>query len=145
MPRVERSIVIQGSAEAVNAVTLDGGRLPEWYAGIEQARPDGRYPEPGGAVEAVYKAAGLSFTLKMTSLELVRGEYGLFRLDGMITGTNRWTYTPEGDGTRVTAVFEYEMPGGALGAVANRLVVERMNTQNLEKSLEALKRLVEGA
>jgi uncharacterized membrane protein len=144
MTTVERSIVINASADAINAVTLDGSRLPDWYVGIDAATPDDVYPEPGGKVETTYKAAGMSFNLTMTATELVRGEYGAFKLDGMITGMNRWTYTPEGDGTRVTAVFEYEMPGGALGALANKLVVEKMNIQNLEKSLANLKALVEG-
>ena len=50
---------------------------------------------------------------------------------------------PEGQGTRVTMRFEYEMPGGGVGKLFDRLVVERMNAQNLERSLENLKRLLE--
>jgi uncharacterized membrane protein len=62
----------------------------------------------------------------------------------MITGTNRMAFEPEGEGTRVTLGFEYEMPGGGVGKLVDRLVIERMNAQNLEKSLENLKALVEG-
>jgi hypothetical protein len=36
------------------------------------------------------------------------------------------------------------MPGGGLGKIADKLVVERMNTSNLEKSLENLKAYFEG-
>jgi len=36
------------------------------------------------------------------------------------------------------------MPGAALGKVLDKLVVERMNAKNLEKSLSNLKSLVEG-
>lgn len=61
----------------------------------------------------------------------------------MITGTNRWVYQPEEAGIRVTAVLDYEMPGGGLGQALNKLVVEKMNTENLEKSLSNLKALVE--
>ena len=144
MTKVERSIWINAPGEAVNAVTLDGRRLPEWFAGIEKAEPDGVYPEPGGKVKMVYKAAGATFNLTLTALELVRGKHATFRMEGMITGTNHWDYTPENNGTRVSATYDYEMPGGALGKVADKLVVERTNTKNLEKSLEALKALVEG-
>ena len=40
--------------------------------------------------------------------------------------------------------FEYEMPGGGVGKLVDRLLAERMNAQNLEKSLENLKALAEG-
>jgi hypothetical protein len=144
MTRVERSIWINASADAVNAVTLDGHRLPEWYAGVEKAEPDGVYPEPGGQVKMVYKASGVTFHLTLTTLELVRGQYAVFRMEGMIAGTTRWDYTPERGGILTSATYDYEMPGGALGKVADKLVVERTNTKNLEHSLEALKALVEG-
>ena len=144
MTTLERSIFINASPEAIEAVSLDGWRLPEWYAGIEQAEPDDVYPEPGGRADVVYKAAGVTFNIIMTSLELTRGQSSAYQMEGMITGTNRWTFTPEGEGTWLIATFEYEMPGGVLGKVADRLVVERMNAENLERSLENLKALVEG-
>ena len=143
MATMERSLFINAPVDAIEAITLDGQRLPEWYAGIEQAEPDDLYPEPGGIVDMVYKAAGISFDLQMTSLELVRGQSGTYRMEGMITGTNYWTFTPEGDGTWVTAKFEYEMPGGILGKAADKLVVERVNAQNLQQSLNNLKVLAE--
>jgi uncharacterized membrane protein len=140
---MERSLFINAPVDAIEAIMLDGQRLPEWYAGIEQAEPDDVYPEPGGVVNMVYKAAGISFNLQMTSLELVRGQSGTYHMEGMIIGTNYWTFTPEGDGTWVTAKFEYEMPGGILGKAADKLVVERVNAQNLEQSLNNVKTLVE--
>jgi uncharacterized membrane protein len=144
MTRLERSILINVSTDAINAVTLDGTRLPEWYAGVEAVEVDDTYPEPGGVVNMTYKAAGITFKVDMTSQELARGDHMHLQMKGMITGTNHWSYKPEAGGTRVTVVFDYEMPGGALGAIANKLVVERMNAQNLEKSLENLKKLLEG-
>lgn len=144
MTTIERSIVINADPGAIEAITLDGSRLPEWYAGVEKADPDETYPEPGGTADVVYKAAGINFNMKMIALELVRGEKSAFKMDGMITGTNRWVFAPEGDSTRVTASFDYEMPGGGIGQAINKLVVERMNAENLEKSLGNLKKLVEG-
>lgn len=144
MTTVERSILILSPVDAIEAIMDDARRLPEWYAGIEQADPDDVFPEPGGKVDMVYKAAGITFTLTQTSLERVSGQGGVNQMEGMITGTNHLTYTPEGEGTRVTMRFEYEMPGGGLGKVVDRLLVERMNAQNLEKSLANLKTLAEG-
>jgi uncharacterized membrane protein len=52
--------------------------------------------------------------------------------------------TAEGDSTRVDLTFDYEMPGGGLGKIADKLVVERTNDKNAETSLANLKALAEG-
>jgi carbon monoxide dehydrogenase subunit G len=143
MTTLERSIVINATSEAINAIATDPSRLPEWYAGIQEVKSDGKYPQVGGAVEAVYKAVGINFKIKMTSEEYVPGQSMRISMEGMITGSNRWVYQPEGEGTRLTATFEYEMPGGGVGQAVNKLVVERMNAENLGKSLENLKAVVE--
>jgi coenzyme Q-binding protein COQ10 len=145
MTILERSIIINAAPEKIEAVTGDGNRLPEWYAGIQKAEPDATYPEAGGAIDVVYKAAGISFKMKLTSLEYISAQKISLKMEGMITGTNQWIYTPEGSGTRVTASLDYEMPGGGIGQAINKLVVERMNAENLEKSLQKLKTVVEGA
>jgi hypothetical protein len=36
------------------------------------------------------------------------------------------------------------MPGGGIGQAVNKLIVEKMNAENLEKSLASLKVVVEG-
>jgi coenzyme Q-binding protein COQ10 len=144
MTTVERSIFVNAPPEVVTEISQDPTRLPEWYKGIEQAEPDGVYPEVGGSVAVVYKTAGASFDITMTAVEHVPGQSQVNQMEGMITGTNSWWFEPEGEGTHVTARFEYQMPGGALGKVADKLVVERMNEENLEKSLQALKALAEG-
>lgn len=141
---LERSVVIHATTEEIDAVTLDGNRFPEWYAGVQQAIPDDKYPEPGGTVSLVYKAAGAKFNMTMTSLRIVYGQSLLLRMEGMITGKSRWVYTPEGEGTRLTCTFEYDVPGGDVGQAFNKLILERMNAENLEKSLNNLKAVVEG-
>jgi uncharacterized membrane protein len=65
-------------------------------------------------------------------------------MEGMISGIYEAIIKPEETGTRFTLKFDYEMPGGGVGKVVDKLVVERMNTKNLEESLENIKALVEG-
>lgn len=144
MTVLERSIPIQATPDEIDEITLDGSRFPEWYAGVQEAVPDDIYPQPGGVVDVVYKAAGLNFNMTMTALELVKGQKLTLKMDGMITGTSDWSYAVEGDTTRVHCTFEYEIPGGGMGKALNKLIVERMNSENLEKSLANLKALVEG-
>ena len=143
MTVLDRSIVINASTEAIDAVTLDGHRFPEWYAGVQESHPDNTYPEPGGVVNLVYKTAGITFNLSLTSLRIIRGQSLLLRMDGMIAGKSRWVYTPEDGGTRVTCTFQYEIPGGGAGKALDRLLIERMNAKNLEESLQNLKAVVE--
>jgi uncharacterized membrane protein len=136
--------MINATPEAIDAVALDGNRLPEWYAGMQEAKANGVYPQVGGTVDTVYKAAGISFKVKIISLELDRGKSIKLKMDGMITGTNEWVYSPVAGGTQVMATLDYEMPGGGLGQMVNKLIVEKMNAENLEKSLNNLKAVVEG-
>jgi uncharacterized membrane protein len=144
MAKVERSILINATTDQIDQIALDGSRLPEWYVGVEEAKPDAVYPEVGGKVILVYKSSGATFNITLTVRELVRGEYILYDMTGMMTGTQRWTHTREGSMTRTTSVVDYEMPGGALGKIADKLIVERVNNKNLEQSLENLKALAEG-
>ncbi len=144
MTILEKSITINATPEAIEVISLDPLRIPEWYAGIESLEPDGAYPQPGGSAALVYKSAGVTFKLTATATELVRGKSFAQKLDGMIAGVYRTTYEPEGNVTKVTMYFDYQMPGAALGKILDKLVVERMNIKNLETSLRNLKALVEG-
>ena len=144
MAKVERSIFIAASGDKIDAITRDGKRLSEWYAGVEKAEPDDIYPNLGGKIVMTYKSGGVKFDIAQTVLERIEGESAKYKMEGMITGTNHWVYTPEGEGTMIKATFDYEMPGGVLGKLADKMVVERMNIENLEKSLNNLKKLAEG-
>ena len=144
MAKVERSILINAPGDRIDVITRDGKRLAEWYAGVEKAEPDDVYPNPGGNIVMTYKSGGAKFDITQTVLERVEGQSAKYQMEGMITGTNQWVFTPEGEGILVKVTFDYEMPGGVLGKLADKMIVERMNIENLEKSLENLKKLVEG-
>lgn len=144
MTVLERSIVIKGTAAEIDVITSDGDRLPEWYAGIVEATSDGVFPEPGGKVEMRYKSAGITFDMSQTVLEYEHAKGGKFKMEGMIAGVYEEMLEPVTDGTRFTLKFDYEMPGGGVGKLVDKLMVERMNAKNLEKSLENMRVLVEG-
>jgi carbon monoxide dehydrogenase subunit G len=64
-------------------------------------------------------------------------------MEGMLSGRARWELTPEGDGTRLTTTFDYALPGGVLGKLADALMVKRVNGKSLEQALNNLKALLE--
>lgn len=136
---VERDIFINVSPETLFEYGMDGNRTPEWYEGVVESTPDDTWPQVGGKMEQLYSAAGARFEMTATAKEYDYAKRFVFEMDGMVMGTYQWDYIPEGDGTRLKATVDYEMKGGILGQLANKLVVENMNTSNLEKSLQNLK------
>ena len=143
MAKVERSIVINGTAAEIEAITNDVDRMPEWFAGITKATSDGVFPETGGKVEMEYKSAGITFKMSQTSLEYEYGKGGKYKLEGMISGAYEEILEAVDEGTRFTLRFDYEMPGGGVGVLVDKLVVEKMNAKNLEDSLVNVMALVE--
>jgi uncharacterized membrane protein len=143
MTKIERSILIKATPEEIEAIHNDIDRLTEWYAGVEKAVSDGIYPNVGGKVRLIYKAAGMTFEMTNTCLEFEYARVGRYKMEGMITGKYAEILEPVEGGTRFTMKFDYQMPGGGLGKIVDRLLVEKMNAKNLEDSLKNLKVLVE--
>jgi uncharacterized membrane protein len=76
-------------------------------------------------------------------LDYQPGKLQLFQMEGMLSGRARWELTPEGDGTRLTATFDYALPGGVVGKLADALIVKRLNGKSLGEGLNNFKALVE--
>jgi uncharacterized membrane protein len=82
-------------------------------------------------------------SINETVLDYQPGKLQLLQMDGMLSGRARWELTPEGDGTHLTTTFDYTLPGGVFGKIADALVVKRMNAKSLEEALHNFKALVE--
>jgi uncharacterized membrane protein len=107
---------------------------------IQVASP---FPERGGKATFKVKSAGMSMQITETVLDYQPGRLQLLQMEGMLSGEARWELTPEGDGTVLTTTFDYTLPGGVFGRIADALVVERMNAKSLEEGLHSFKALVE--
>jgi uncharacterized membrane protein len=121
----------------------DAGRWPEWYPGITDLDITAPFPEEGGKVAFKVKSAGMSLPLAETVLEYQPGKLQLFEMEGMLSGRARWEVVPEGEETRVTTTFDYKLPGGLFGRIADALIVKRMNAKSLEEGLHNFKALIE--
>jgi len=143
MAIVQRSVEIKASPQETMALLSDASRWPDWYpgmAGIDIAAP---FPEAGGKVAFKVKSAGLSMPIRETVLEYTPGALQLLQMEGMLSGRARWELTPAADGTTLTTTFDYALPGGVLGRIADALIVRRMNANSLERALHNFKALVE--
>lgn len=145
MAVVEKSIFIEMSPEELYDFGVNHPeRIPEWFEGVETIEVDSTYPAVGGKVEVTYKAAGITFKTTGTAIEAVRGKKYATQYTGMATGVQTWTYQPEGSGTRLTLHFDYEIVGGGVGKMLDKLLIERQNAKNFEQSLKNLKVMAEG-
>lgn len=86
MTKIERSILIKATPEEIEAIHNDIDRLTEWYAGVEKAVSDEIYPNVGGKVRLIYKAAGMAFEITNTCLEYEYARIGRYEMEGMIAG-----------------------------------------------------------
>jgi hypothetical protein len=145
MTRVEHAVVVKGTPDRIDEFALRPDTWPDWYVGVQDAVPDSTYPNVGGKIAVKYMSAGARFDIGFTVIEFVKGQVIAYKLEGMINGTSRFTNTSQGDGTiLITGTFEYELPGGGLGAIVDKLLVEKMNSDNLNSSLTNLKWQIEG-
>jgi len=145
MAVVEREIMIQAGPELIDQYATDPAHVPNWFEGVVEASTEKGYPQVGGVLHLKYQTTGISFELTATSTEYDHTNSMTMQMEGMISGTQRWDMIPQDGGTLVRVTFDYAIAGGGLGAIADKLIVEKVNTSNLEKSLAKLKTLVESA
>jgi uncharacterized protein YndB with AHSA1/START domain len=144
MTTIERNILIHASPQHTMTRLSEARRWPEWYPGMTEIHVDDRFPEKGGKVTFRVKSGPIAFSITETVLDFQPGKLQILQMEGMLVGKAHWILTPEGDGTRLTTTFDYTLPGGVLGKIADTLLVSRMNAKSLEQGLKNFKALVEG-
>ena len=143
MAIVQRNVEIKASPQETMALLSDASRWPDWYPGMTEINIAAPFPEEGGKVAFKVKSAGMSMPITETVLAYQPGKLHLFQMEGMLSGRARWELTPEDSGTRLTTTFDYALPGGVFGKLADALIVKRMNGKSLEEGLNNFKALVE--
>ncbi len=143
MAIVQRNVQIKASPQETMALLSDASRWPEWYPGMTELNTSAPFPKEGGKVAFKVKSAGISIPITETVLDYQPDSLQLLQMEGMLSGRARWEVTPEGDGTRLTTTFDYALPAGVFGKIADALMVKRMNGKSLEEGLNNFKALVE--
>src|SRR3954454_21197313 len=143
MALVQRNVQVGASPQETMALLSDASRWPDWYPGMTEVNIAAPFPEEGGKVAFKVKSAGMSMPITETVLDYQPGKLQLLQMEGMLSGRARWELTPEGDATLLTTTFDYALPGGVFGKLADVLIVKRMNGKSLEEALHNFKALVE--
>jgi len=146
MAHLKKSILIHAPVEKVYALARDPRRWATWFVGLSEPEKLSGEGEVGTVVEQSFLMAGMRFPVTTEVLEdyvSPEGARWKGKIGGPLAGEHTWTYTPRNGDTEVTADIAYTVPGKALGKIADRLIIERMQERGLEQTLENLKLLCE--
>jgi uncharacterized membrane protein len=144
MAHIEQEITVNAPVEAVFRKLLEPETATEWLTNLQEVRNlTGK--EVGATYEWTFNMAGrMPFKGKNTFTAIVPNQRVQYESSGGITSAWDWQLTPTPDGaTRVRVTVDYTVPGAVLGAIADKLFIERQNEKDLRQSLANLKRLVE--
>ena len=135
--------VIDVSVDEVFAFMADLERVPEWVAGVREARVLSGDPQAvGGRVGHVNEFMGRRFESTFEILEWVPNKLMVFKvLSGPLRGTSRETLEPisvSSTKVEIEVVGDAAGPFRFMGGVAGRVA-----RQQLEISLDNLKKLIE--
>lgn len=146
MGNVRETLHIEAPPERVWELASDCDRIMEWQTGISEIRDcPGRLDVVGARYSWIYKAFGrkLEGTAETTKVERPRLMEQRLTTPGGGTGTSTVRLEPAGGGTDMTVDFEYELPGGFFGDMADKLFMERAIDSDLRHSNENFKALCE--
>ena len=121
---------------------LDTPTTPEWAPSLEKVW-DVQGRGAGCTYRWQYKMGGASFD---GSAEITEASPQRIVLETSGGIPSTWVYelTPAAGGTHLELSIEYTVPGSVLGAIADKLLVERQNRKEINQSLANLKARLEG-
>jgi uncharacterized protein YndB with AHSA1/START domain len=145
--RVERTIEIEAPPERVYDLVMDPSRLGDWvtiHAGLKDA-PSGELRK-GSELTQCLKLAGRRFDVQWEVVQAEKPKRVVWEGKGPVHSRAKVVYDLDADGDGKTCfsyMNEYSMPGGPLGRIAGG-VLKRTAERESEKTLEELKRIMEG-
>jgi carbon monoxide dehydrogenase subunit G len=143
--KIERSIEIAASPEAVYDLVMDPSRLGDWVTVHEELlqAPNGVL-DKGDELKQKLKVAGQAFKVSWTVSTAHRPHDIEWDGRGPLGTKARVSYDlePRGDGTCFNYVNEYDLPGGPLGKLGGK-AFERKAAKEADRTLVKLKGLLE--
>jgi uncharacterized protein YndB with AHSA1/START domain len=146
MGHIRQSSHIDASREKAFALAIDAKRVPEWNASVvETSDVTGPLDRVGASYTTVLKLGGrrLEGQWEVSRVE----QPGLLEITGTAPGGGRATainrFESAGTGTDFSLELDYELPGGFVGGLADKLFVERAIERDAKHSLENFKAICE--
>lgn len=143
MSHIEKNAVIHARAEKIFDILNDPSRASEMNPDLTLLS---HAPAESGGYNSTweYKMAGRKFSGETKVIEYDKPKHLVLETSGGIPSHWEWSLEAEDfTTTDVSVSLDYTMPGSLLGAIANKLVVERQNEKAIEHQLANLKRMAE--
>ena len=142
MAKVEGNVHVNVPPDQVAEAVLDITGLPEVIPSLEKVWNIQGHGA-GCTYQWQYKMSGMSFEGNAEITQVTPEQLTLNTVGG-IPSTWVYEFTPAAGGTDLKLSVEYTVPGSVLGALADKLVVERQNKKEVNQSLANLKVRLEG-
>jgi uncharacterized protein YndB with AHSA1/START domain len=146
MTLVTATIDIDAPPEEVYDVMLDPARLHEWVSIHRRVNDtdDGK-PRKGFAMNQTLCLRGANFKVNWTLTEADRPNSATWEGRGPAHSYARTGYrlSPRNGGTHFEYENEFTAPGGLIGKAASRVLVGGVPQREANRSLAALKKLIE--
>lgn len=114
--------VTDAPLDQVFAYIADSANVPEWFYGVQAFQPLTELTRGLGSKYAITLNVGRPITARFECTEFVENELiAVETFDGP-RASSRWTFQPDGTGTRIRGEFDYTLPGGVAGAALGQLV-----------------------
>jgi uncharacterized membrane protein len=138
---------VEAPIEAVFDYLADFRHTPEWVTSIVELTADGPMAKVGDRFRGTMKILGHKYTGEGRVTEFERPRLVAFASISSEGQKQTWTtrLTLAGKGTDVDMEIDYELPLSLLGAIADRLFIERTVQRSIEQSRDNFVSLVEHA
>ncbi|MFQ6051769.1 MAG: SRPBCC family protein [Candidatus Hydrothermarchaeota archaeon] len=142
MSKINKSIYIEVSTEKVWELLTDLDKFHEWAP--VKMRLTFEKQGLGATYHTTGKFFGMNFEIDQNCVEWEenrRWSYTMFfgKKEAKLT----WILEPYQSGTKLTEIFDYELPYSFFGKLIDKLIFRRYIGKMMEKELEALKSLLE--
>jgi uncharacterized membrane protein len=141
--KVQKSILNNAPVEEVFAFVENPSNMPDVWPSLERVTDVERQPNGGYCCKYIYRIVGMRFEGYTDLVEHVPNQRIVTHSKIGIEGTLRWTFQPEGNGTRLTIEAEYSVPVPLVGKIAAALLVRQYQQEaetllaNIKAKLEA--------
>ncbi|MDP9402585.1 MAG: SRPBCC family protein [Actinomycetota bacterium] len=146
MTEINHSIEIAAPPEAIFPELTDLHRLTRWSTITETHEGPDEQITAGHEFDQSIRVAGVKLQTRWRCTECEPPHRVGYEATSPGGGRlhMRQTVEPTATGSRVQLHVDYDLPGGAIGDLLDKVYVERRNEREVEHSLQNLKDLVEG-
>ena len=139
MANIAAEHVTDAPLEKVFDYVADSSNVPQWFYGVQSFEPLTELTRGLGSRYAISLNVGKTMTARFECIEFVENELITVRTFDGPQASSRWTFQPDGSGTRIRGEFDYTLPGGMAGAALSTLIKQVLGVAVKQTTANLLK------